>query len=130
MRHRALRSIDCVGRLSSDGVIAAYAQADALLFLSLSESYGFPLVEAMWAGLPIVCPDLPYARTLCGDQALYFAPHDPASLTAAIAELQRRLAAGWWPDWHAARRHLPPSWDAVAREMLALLHPNVRTQSL
>ena len=121
-----LRGIDCVGRLSSDGVIAAYAQADALLFLSLSESYGFPLVEAIWAGLPIVCPDLPYARTLCGDQALYFAPQDPASLIAAIAELQRRLAAGWWPDWNVARRRLPPSWDAVARQMLALLHPNVR----
>ncbi len=122
----ALRGVDCVGRLSPDGVIAAYAQADALLFLSLSESYGFPLVEAMWARLPIVCPDLPYARTLCGDEALYFAPHDPASLLAAIAELQTRLAAGWWPDWRAARHRLPPSWDAVARQMLGLLHPNAR----
>ena len=35
---------------------------DALLFLSTDESYGFPLIEAMFVGLPIICPDLPYAR--------------------------------------------------------------------
>ena len=30
-----------------------------LCYLSKEESFGFPLIEAMYLGLPIVCPDLP-----------------------------------------------------------------------
>lgn len=60
--------VESVGFLSTQQMIHAYSGADALLFLSQDESYGFPLVEAMFVGLPIICPDLPYARTLCGDR--------------------------------------------------------------
>ncbi len=76
-----------------------YATVDGVMFLSTSESYGLPLVEAMACGLPVVCPDLEYARTICGDVAIYFDPNDVASLRAAVTELHRRLAAGWSPDW-------------------------------
>ena len=110
--------IRCVGVLSPEAMLAAYADVDALLFLSIAESYGFPLVEAMWIGLPIVCPDLPYARSLCGDQALYFDPTCIQSLQRALADLQQRLLAGWWPDWSARRIGLPRDWDAVAAAML------------
>jgi glycosyltransferase involved in cell wall biosynthesis len=110
--------IRCVGMLSSDAMLAAYADIDALLFLSIAESYGFPLVEAMWIGLPIVCPDLPYARSLCGDQAFYFDPTRIESLQRALQELQQRLQAGWWPDWSARLIGLPRDWDAVAAAML------------
>ena len=48
--------------------------ADALLFLS-EKDFGFPLIEAMYLGLPIVCPDLPFARALWND-AIYFDPND------------------------------------------------------
>lgn len=112
--------IQCVGRLSSSQVLQAYRDADALLFLSQSESLGFPLIEAMWVGLPIVCPDLPYARVLCGDQAIYFDPTRIASLRSAIAELQRRLQQGWWPDWSSRLAAIPPDWDAVAQQLLQL----------
>lgn len=112
--------IRCVGKLEPDAVLNAYRTADALLFLSLSESFGFPLVEAMWIGLPIICPDLPYARTLCGEQAIYFDPHNVASLHAAIAELTKRRDFGWWPDWSANLEKIPRDWKEVADAMLQL----------
>jgi hypothetical protein len=110
--------IKCVGLLSPQEVIAHYAEADALLFLSSAESYGLPLVEAMWIGLPIVCPDLPYARSLCGAQGCYFDPADPASLRRALTELRARLTAGWWPDWADRLAPIPKDWNAVAEAML------------
>jgi glycosyltransferase involved in cell wall biosynthesis len=110
----------CVEKLESDAVMNAYENADALLFLSLSESYGFPLVEAMWIGLPIICPDLPYARTLCGEQAIYFDPHSVNSLRAAIEELNKRRNLGWWPDWSANLKGIPHDWQAVTDIMLHL----------
>jgi glycosyltransferase involved in cell wall biosynthesis len=110
--------IDCVGFLSAPEMIAAYNEADAVLFLSTAESYGFPLVEAMFLGLPIVCPDLPYARTLCAEGAIYFDPSSIDSLAEAIGLLQKRLVAGWWPDWSAQLAGIPENWASVASQMI------------
>jgi hypothetical protein len=112
------RWIKCVGRLKPEDVLSVYRTVDGLLFLSLSESFGFPLVEAMWIGLPIICPNLPYARVLCGDQAIYFDPENVCSLQAAVVELDERLKAGWWPDWRQPMKTIPESWGAVAASML------------
>jgi glycosyltransferase involved in cell wall biosynthesis len=110
--------VHCGGFLSPAAMIAAYSQYDALLFLSKAESYGFPLVEAMFVGLPIVCPDLPYAHTLCGDQAFYFNPDQPESLRQALLALQSRLDQGWWPNWQDQLINIPSDWDIVARKIL------------
>jgi hypothetical protein len=110
--------VKCSGFLSPQGMIDAYSQVDALLFLSKDESYGFPLVEAMFVGLPIVCPDLPYARTLCGNQAIYFDPDEPEALRAALHLLQSRLRQGWWPRWQNQLALIPRDWSTVARQML------------
>ncbi len=116
----SLSWIQCVDKLEPEGVLNAYRSADALLFLSLSESFGFPLIEAMWVGLPIICPNLPYARTLCGNQAIYFDPRNVASLHSAIVELSERRNTGWWPDWSANLEKVPRDWNEVADSMLQL----------
>jgi hypothetical protein len=108
----------CVGRLAPEEILVLYRTVDGLLFLSLSESFGFPLMEAMWVGLPIICPDLAYSRVLCGEEAIYFNPDDIASLQAAVVELDARLKAGWWPDWRNALKKIPASWGEVAAAML------------
>lgn len=116
----AIAWVRCVGSLKPAEVLDAYGVADALLFLSLEESFGFPLVEAMWLGLPIICPDLPYARDLCGEGAIYFDPDSTSSLRAAIAELGARRDNGWWPDWSVNLARIPHDWQQVADAMLRL----------
>lgn len=120
-------SLVCVGRLAPEAVVAEYGAADALLFLSKAESFGFPLVEAMWIGLPIVCPDLPYARALCGDAAIYFDPDEKASLEAALSTLRERLDRGWWPDWSDRLALLPADWGVVAEALRDLFVKIQRT---
>ena len=110
--------IQCRGFLTPQEMVDAYSKVDALLFLSKEESYGFPLIEAMFVGLPIVCPDLPYAHTLCGDEAIYFDPDNPAMLLAALQTLQTRLRQGWWPNWEDRLVEIPKDWETVARHML------------
>lgn len=110
--------VQCVGFLSPVKMIEAYSTVDALLFLSKEESYGFPLLEAMFVGLPIVCPDLPYARALCGDNAIYFDPDNSTSLLAALRKLHTQLQQGWWPNWEDRLVRVPRDWETVARRML------------
>lgn len=114
-------SLVCADRLDPAAMRLAYADSDALLFLSTAESYGFPLVEAMWLGLPVIAPDRGYARSLCGDQAVYFDPRDAASLVNAVAILGARLASGWHPDWRPQLARLPRDWSEVATAIAALL---------
>lgn len=109
------------GRLSPTECLETYRGCDGLFFPSTAESYGLPLVEAMTLGLPVVCSDLPYARWLCGDEALYFDPQDPRDAWRAVTELHRRLRSGWLPEWSSALAKLPADWDEVGRVFLDLL---------
>jgi hypothetical protein len=112
--------IECSGFLAPADLLGRYGEADALVYLSTTESYGLPLIEAMHIGLPVVAPDLPYARTLCGDEAIYFDVSDVESLRLALVELRRRLAAGWWPDWQRRRGCQAGDWAAVADAFVAV----------
>lgn len=113
-------TLDYRGHLTPAEILKVYAASDALIFPSLEESYGLPLVEAMTIGLPIVCADRPYARALCSDQAIYFDPSSGESMSQAITLLRARLDAGWWPDWSHQTSTIPRSWHDTASQMLAL----------
>ena len=112
--------IKCVGQLTPLEMLEEYNKADALLFLSTAESYGFPLIEAMYIGLPIVCPNLPYALEICGDQALYFDPNCANSLMETITVLQQKIINGWYPDWRRQLQNIPISWDITATKFIDL----------
>ena len=64
-------------------------QHDVLVSTSLAETFGFPLVESMAAGVPVVATDVPIHREICGDAALYFRPGDPDDLARQLMELDK-----------------------------------------
>lgn len=112
--------IKCVGFLTSEELKKIYSTVDGLIFLSKEESYGFPLVEAMFIGIPIICPDLPYARNLCGDKAIYFDPDSPKSLILAIKKLKKLLDSGWWPSWDSQMKNIPKNWKITAAQIIEI----------
>ncbi len=65
-------------------ILDYYRNAAAMVFPSLLESFGHPMLEAMLTGTPIVASELPIFREIAGDAALYFPPHDPEALAAAV----------------------------------------------
>ncbi|MEP7109876.1 MAG: glycosyltransferase family 1 protein, partial [Ferruginibacter sp.] len=55
---------------------AIYQQALALVYPSVFEGFGAPLLEALWSGLPVICSDTSSLPEVAGNAALYFSPAD------------------------------------------------------
>jgi glycosyltransferase involved in cell wall biosynthesis len=75
-------------RVSDAELRGLYIGAAALVFPSLYEGFGFPLVEAMSCGTPVVASDIPSSREVCGDAAEFFPPRDRMECAKAILRSQ------------------------------------------
>jgi glycosyltransferase involved in cell wall biosynthesis len=76
--------------VTDSGLRFLYSGAVALVFPSLCEGFGFPLVEAMSCGAPVVSSDISSSREVCGDVAEFFQPRDPAACVKAILRVRNR----------------------------------------
>jgi glycosyltransferase involved in cell wall biosynthesis len=76
------------GQIPDSELIALYAGASALVMPSLYEGFGLPLLEAMQMSCPILSSDAASLPEVAGDAALYFDPHDPASLAACLLRVR------------------------------------------
>lgn len=90
---RPLEELRARGRLRLEGYCGPdrlwewYATARALLFPSLYEGFGFPILEAMAAGLPVLTADRGAMREVAADAALRVDPLDVSALTDALARI-------------------------------------------
>lgn len=63
--------------------------AQALIFPSLFEGFGMPVLEAMQRGIPVLCGQVPALQELAGDAACFFDNRIPGSIAEAIMTVQR-----------------------------------------
>lgn len=94
-----------------------YGSATALIYPSLYEGFGLPLVEAMACDCPVVAADIPSSREVAGNSAQYFEPHDQDSLVSALEAI---LRTGRSPHAKAARQARANrfSWDRTAAQLM------------
>ena len=70
-------------------IAVLYRSAEALVFPSLFEGFGLPLIEAMQQGCPIVCGHHSSLPEIAGNAALYADVASPDALASAILEITR-----------------------------------------
>jgi glycosyltransferase involved in cell wall biosynthesis len=112
--------VEVAGRVAQDELVALYRRAAALVFPSVYEGFGQPVLEALACACPVSCSDLPPLREVAGDAAVYFDPAEPESIAAAtLTAIERggrdgpaRSAHFTWDE--TARKH-----EAVYRELAA-----------
>jgi glycosyltransferase involved in cell wall biosynthesis len=82
-------------------LVYLYSRARMLVFPSLFEGFGIPLVEAMAVGCPVVAADATAIPEVLGGAGLLFDPTSPRALAGAIERLwcdaplrQRMVASG------------------------------------
>jgi len=77
------------------------------------------LVEAMAAGTPVVCSDLPGYREAAGDAARFVRPGDPAGLAEALREVLAGPASAARLVRAGKDRAAELDWRVLAPEVLA-----------
>jgi glycosyltransferase involved in cell wall biosynthesis len=109
-----------LGYVSDDDIPALIAGARAIIYPSIYEGFGLPVLEAMASGVPVLCSTAPALREVAGPAALYCEPADVEGFTNAMRELidddalcARLGAAG-------ADRADRFSWSRTATETLAV----------
>ena len=91
---------------------------DAVVVPSTTESFCFPIAEAVGARVPVLAADTGFARELCGEGAFYARPADPSGL----AEGMRRLIDGERPPPVPPEIRARISWSAHTDGLAALCH--------
>ncbi len=76
-----------LGELPNTALAQYYRTARCLFFPSQSETFGNPLIEAMAYGLPVIVPDLGYAKAVCGEAGTYYNTGDLADAFDKIMTL-------------------------------------------
>jgi glycosyltransferase involved in cell wall biosynthesis len=64
-----------------------YKEAFALVFPSLYEGFGFPLLEAMASGCPVIASDVSSIPEVCAKAVLYFDPYNTQSLKLQLERI-------------------------------------------
>lgn len=98
-------------------------------FPSLYEGFGFPPLEAMSAGVPVVATTVGSLPEVCGDGADLVPPRDPQALADAVG---RALHDAPHRDDLVLRGYKNVqrfSWDSTATQFTRLLHEVARTAS-
>ncbi len=80
-------SIHFIGYVPATLMPALYKEAYALVFPSLYEGFGFPLLEAMACGCPVLTADISSMPEVCGNAALYFDPYNKQSLQLQLQSI-------------------------------------------
>jgi glycosyltransferase involved in cell wall biosynthesis len=72
---------------SNENLAAIYRKASAFVFPSLYEGFGFPPLEAMACGCPVMVSHTSSLPEVCGEAALYIDPMDLESIRDGIQKL-------------------------------------------
>jgi glycosyltransferase involved in cell wall biosynthesis len=83
------------GYLTSSELLALITNSCGVIFPSLYEGFGLPVVEAMATGVPVACSNVTSLPEVAGDAAILFDPRVPEDIAQAILSLaqDKELAA-------------------------------------
>lgn len=97
-----------------------YTKAFALIYPSLYEGFGFPPLEAMAFGCPVLCSDTSSLPEITGDAALHFNPYSVESMVQSMENIVDHSHLRDQLIHRGLKRVRSFSWDLCAQNTLGV----------
>ncbi len=114
--YQAPNNIKFLGRVLDKDLPKLYREAKALLFPSLFEGFGLPILEAQVCGCPVLTSNISSMPEVAGKGAIYVNPYDIDDIVRGIKQIDREklIKAGF----ENIKRF---SWKKCAQQTLKVL---------
>ncbi|GAC1304808.1 MAG: glycosyltransferase family 1 protein [Mucilaginibacter sp.] len=109
-----------LGFVSEDELISLYSLAEVMLYPSLYEGFGIPVLEAMACGTPVIGSTSASIPEIAGNAALLVDPLDVNELTLAITKMCADNLLRQEYRTRGLKRVTEFSWQKVAQETLSV----------
>ena len=113
-------AVTFVGRVSSGGLRELYRRSEGLLFPSLYEGFGLPLLEAMANDCPVVCSNVCSLPEVAGDAAILTDPMDVDGILDGVNRLRGSSRDGFIRRGRDRARQF--TWENTAAATSRLYH--------
>jgi len=109
------------GYLDEEGIIDLLRRSDCLIFPSVLESFGLPVIEAMACGCPVVAAHSTAVPEVAGGAACLVPPRRPEAIARVVRRLQRDAVLRRDVIARGKARALQFSWTRTARSVYDVL---------
>jgi glycosyltransferase involved in cell wall biosynthesis len=109
-----------VGSVDDDLLVALYKRAVALVYPSLYEGFGLPILEAMSLGVPVITSNCSSMPEVAGNAALLVDPYNVDQIADAMISLVQNKDVRDPLINSGKSRVRQFSWDAAARKTIEL----------
>lgn len=118
-RSRVARDLQFTGFMPLEDIPYFYSGCEVMAYPSLFEGFGFPIVEAMACGAPVICSNTSSMKEIASDLAPTF---DPDSVDEITACLEAALDRGRTPEQVARGLAYASTfdWETTARKVMAV----------
>ncbi len=98
-----------------------YSEAYMVLFPSYAEGYGLSTIEAMIAGVPVICSDFPVMREVGGRFCDYFPADDSDKLAELVESYVTSEEKYEKKKKLVTEEYVPPHWDKTVEDLMSLI---------
>jgi len=107
---------------SDERLAALYSHAELLIYPSLYEGFGLPILEAMHFGCPVICGNASSIPEVAGEAGAYFDPKSADSLIARIESIAYDSSERQKYSELGIQQESRFSWDRCAQQTSTAYH--------
>lgn len=118
LRHPRFTKLSLLEKVPRKDLVTIYNMAQALVFPSLYEGFGLPVIEAMACGAPVVTSNVSSLPEVAGDAAVLIDPKDPCAIADGITSVVTDMALRSRLIERGMARAASFSWERTVRETI------------
>lgn len=109
-----------MGAVSEEDLVYLYNSASLMVYPSLYEGFGLPILEAMTCGCPVICSNRASMPEVSGEAAVIIEPEDEEGLARRIQELMEDSLLSAKYTKAGIRRAKEFDWNETARKTVRI----------